>query len=32
VIDAQQAADNERADRLKLAYDSDGRQTKGGAR
>ena len=32
VIDAQQAADNERADALKLAYDSDGRQTKGGAR
>jgi len=26
VIDAQQAADNERADALKLAYDSDGRR------
>ena len=32
VIDAQQAADNERADRLKLAYDSDARQPKGGVR
>ncbi|MGE0450217.1 MAG: phage portal protein [Vicinamibacterales bacterium] len=32
VIDAQNAADNTRADSLKLQYDSDGRQSKGGAR
>lgn len=31
VIDAQQAADNERADRLKLSYDSDGRHPATGA-